>query len=183
MMHVTKVAIGLSTAALLFSCSSAPPVQQPPEWGYERDAISLRFTGDPQLNLFQKRAHSLIVCLYQLRDLNGFSQLSDERDGLSKLLDCGRFDPSVTYAKRLVLQPNQKSAQSLDRAEGAKYLGLVAGYYTLQTESSIRSYPIPLTELKKNSTLPQKPAKLSLDLYLGPRGIRPAENPTPPQPK
>jgi type VI secretion system VasD/TssJ family lipoprotein len=175
--------IGLSTAALLFSCASAPLVQQPPEWGYEKDAISLRFTGDPHLNLFQKQAHSLIVCLYQLKDLNGFSQLSDEKDGLPKLLDCSRFDPSVTYAKRLVIQPNQKNTQSLDRTEGAKYLGCVAGYYTLRKESSIRSYPIPLTDLEKNSRLPQKPAKLSLDLYLGPLGIRPSENPTSPQPK
>ena len=183
MMHVIRVMIGLATAFPLFSCASAPLLQQPPEWGYEKDAISLRFTGDPQLNLFQKQAHSLIVCLYQLRDLNGFSQLSDEKDGLPKLLDCSRFDPSVAYAKRLVIQPNQKSAQALDRAEGAKYLGLVAGYYTLQKESSTRSYPVPLTEPGKNSTLPQKPAKLSLELYLGPLGIRPAENPKSAKPK
>lgn len=170
-MPVVRTLIGVSTASLLFACSSKPLVKQPPEWSYEKDAISLHFASDPKLNLFQAQAHSLIICLYQLRDPNGFSQLIDEKDGLPKLLDCSRFDPSVTYAKRLVVQPNRNVSELLDRTEGAKFVGIVAGYYTLQKESSTRSYAIPVAELGKDSAV-QKPAKLGIDLHLGPQGIR-----------
>lgn len=171
MKNSIMILLFLCTASLLNACTSAPLVKQPPEWSYEKDAIQLRFVSDPELNLYQKRAHSLIICLYHLRDPNGFNQLIDENGGLPKLLECSRFDPSVTYSKRLVMQPNQDLSESMDRTDGAKYVGIVAGYYTLQKDSSVRSYSIPLTETKRGSVLVQKTAKLNLDLYLGPQDI------------
>lgn len=171
MSYVIRIAFFLSVASLFSACSSAPLVKQPPEWGYEKDAIQLHIVSDPQLNLYQKQAHSLIVCLYHLRDPNGFNQLIDEKDGLSRLLECSRFDPSVTYSRRLVIQPNQELNESLDRTDGAKFVGVVAGYYTLQKEGSVKSYPIPITEAKKGSILVQKTAKLNIDIYLGRQDI------------
>lgn len=171
MRAILRTVVCLGVSSLLLACSSAPLVKHPPEWGYEKDAIQLHFIGDPQLNLYQKRAHSLLVCLYHLRDPNGFNQLVDEKDGLTRLLECSRFDPSVTYSRRLVMQPNQEMSESIDRTDGAKYVGIVAGYYTLQKESTVRSYQIPITEVKKGSILIQKTAKLNINLYLGPQDI------------
>jgi type VI secretion system VasD/TssJ family lipoprotein len=176
MINVIRIILCLCAASLLSACSSAPLVKQPPEWGYEKDAIQLHFVSDPQLNLYQKQTHSLIVCLYHLRDPNGFNQLIDEKGGLPKLLECSRFDPSVTYSRRLVVQPNQEVTELLDRTDGAKFIGIAVGYYSLQKESSVRSYPIPITEVKKGSTLVQKTAKLNIDLYLGPQGIKQPKN-------
>lgn len=171
MTTIIRILFSLYAASLLSACSSAPLVKLPPEWGYEKEAIQLHFVSDQQLNLYQKRAHSLIVCLYHLRDPNGFNQLIDEKDGLSKLLECSRFDPSVTYSRRLVMQPNQEINELMDRTDSAKYVGIVAGYYTLHKETSVKSYPIPITEVRKGSTLVQKSAKLSIDLYLGAQDI------------
>ena len=172
MIYGIRILLCLCAALLLCACSSTPIVKQPPEWGYEKDAIQLHFVSDPQLNLYQKQAHSLIVCLYHLRDPNGFNQLIDEKGGLSRLLECNRFDPSVTYSRRLVVQPNQELTELLDRTDGAKFVGIVAGYYSLQKESSVRSYPIPLSEVKRGSTIIQKAAKLNIDLYLAPQEIK-----------
>lgn len=177
MIFLIRIILYIAATSLLFACSSAPLVKQPPEWGYEKGAIQLHFTGDPLLNLFQKQPHSLIVCLYHLRDPNGFNQLADEKGGLQKLLECNRFDPSVTYSRRLVIQPKQELTELLDRTDGAKYVGIVAGYYALQKETSVRSYQIPLTEVKKGSFLVQKTAKLNIELHLGPQGIMPAVKP------
>lgn len=172
MSFLIRTTLCLFAASLLAACASKPLVKQPPEWGYEKDAIQLRLVSDPLLNLYQKKPHSLIVCLYHLRDPNAFKQLVNEKDGLPKLLECSRFDPSVTYSKRLVLQPSQELAESQDRTDGAKYVGIVAGYYTLQKEESARFYPVPVTEAKSGSYLVQKTAKLKIDLYLGPQGMR-----------
>jgi type VI secretion system VasD/TssJ family lipoprotein len=158
-------------AAIFLSCSSKPKIILPPDWAYEKNAISLNFTGDPDLNLYQKRAHSLVVCVYHLKDLNGFNQLTDEKDGLPRLLECGRFDPGVTYSRRLVVQPARALNETLDRTDGAKYVGVVAGYYNLQKENSVRSFPIPVTGKRVKKSLVQKPAKMNLDLYFGPQEI------------
>ena len=151
----------------------APP--PPTEWRYEKDGIRLRLQGDPKLNLFQGESHTLLVCLYNLRDPNAFNQLAEGREGLTKLLECGRFDPSVASSKRLVVQPGQELNEIMDRAEGAKYVALVAGYYSLQKEKAVRLYPVPVLEESKGMVFRTKasfPAILNLDLYLGPQEIQ-----------
>ena len=166
MIKIVLTTLCLYAASLLAACASTPLVKQPPEWGYEKDAILLHLVSAPQLNLYQKQPHSLVICLYHLRDLNGFHQLMNEKDGLAKLLDCNRFDPSVANSKRLVVQPNRELTESLDRPDGAKFLGLVAGFYSLRREDAARTYAIPVTEVTIGSTLVQKTEKLHLDLYL-----------------
>lgn len=136
-----------------------------PQWEHEKDAINIQFKGDPLLNMYQGKPHSLIVCVYHLKDLNGFKQLTDERGGLSRLLECGRFDPGVTYVKRLVVQPNQEFKESMDRTEGAKYVGIVAGYYALHKVHSVRTYEIPVSVFNS-------PKKIDINLYMGTDGIK-----------
>jgi type VI secretion system VasD/TssJ family lipoprotein len=136
-----------------------------PKWEYEKSAIDLCIQSDPHLNLLQEKSHSLMVCVYHLRDLNGFNQMMDEKGGLSKLLECERFDPGVTYAKRIVVQPNQAMNETMDRSEGAKYVGIVAGYYDLEKENAVRTFEIPLSFFKN-------PKRLSIDLALGAKGIK-----------
>lgn len=153
----------LACVVLLSSCSSTP--SRPPEYTYQKEAITITLRADPQLNLYQGSPHTLVLCTYQLKDPNAFNQLTDERDGLPRLLECGRFDGSVAYTKRLVVQPGQVAVEALDRAEGAKYISVVAGYYSLQKASVVRLYQIPVTA--KSST----PGSLAIELHLGPQTI------------
>jgi len=151
------------------------PPPPPVEWRYEKDGIRLHLVSDPKLNFFQGSATTLLVCVYNLKDPNAFNQLVEEREGLTKLLECGRFDPSVTSMKRIVLQPGQEVNENMDRAEGAKYVGLVAGYYSLQKEKAVRLFPVPLLEESKGLVFREKssnPAILNIDLYLGPQAIQ-----------
>lgn len=165
----------LSAITFLCSCAATPEVKPPLEWGYEKGAITVNLKGDPQLNLFQKSPHALVACLYQLRDPNAFNQFRVEADGLTKLLECGRFDPGVATAKRLVIQPGQELNETLDRAEGARYVGFVAGYYRLHKERSVRLYPIPAVEETKgfiSRTKLVKPGQIDIRLLLGPQEIQ-----------
>ena len=153
-----------------------PPVQpmrtEEAEWRYEKEAIRLHLKSDPQLNLYQRSPHTLVLCVYHLRDPNAFNQLLEEKEGLWKLLECGRFDPSVTFSKRVVIQPGQELTELLDRPEGGKYVGLAAGYYLLQKERVVRLFPIPVISEKKGSTIFLKPGRLNIDLYMGPQEIQ-----------
>jgi predicted component of type VI protein secretion system len=120
--------------------------------------------------------HTLVLCLYHLRDPNSFNQLSDDMPGIYKLLECGLFDGSVATAKRIIVHPGQDIDVRLDRAEGAKYLAAVAGYYELQKQRMIRLFEIPtIVETKGffKKTTTSKPGPLKADLVLGPAQIGP----------
>jgi len=169
------MALTRSSMLLLFSllagCSATHRTVVPPNWNFEQGAIELHLASTPQLNLFQKNPHSLLVCLYLLKDTSVFNQVVGEPEGLAKLLQCSPFDHSVTYARRLVLQPSQRLHEQLDRSEGARFVGVVAGYYNLHQETSVRSFAIPLTETDLGSQVLQRPARLAIDLTLGAQQI------------
>jgi type VI secretion system VasD/TssJ family lipoprotein len=109
---------------------------------FRKEALTIQIKADPQLNRFQKNAHTLFLCIYQLKDPNGFNQLAEEKEGLPKLLECSRFDASVANAKQFVLQPGQELNDVRDRAEGARYLGLATGYYGTGREKVTELCPL-----------------------------------------
>lgn len=161
-----------SFVLVLFSC--AAKVLPPPQWSYEKDAIKLGIIADPLLNLDDGTAHTLHVCVYQLKDPNGFNQLANDPDGLYKLLDCGVFDQSVAASKRLIVNPGEKTTLVLDRAENAKYLAIVAGYYGLLKDRITRLVEIPVI-ISEEGVFAKKrkniPGRLDVSVFLGPQQI------------
>lgn len=155
------------------SASSAAATYAGP-YPFERDAVRIHLTADSRLNQFEAAAHPLLLCVYHLRDPNGFNQILDEPDGISKLLDCSRFDPAVTNTKKIFIQPGGEVTERLDRPEGAKYVGIVAGYSTLKKEDSVRLYPIPIVKQRVGWSVLRTtmPGKLDIDLSLGPVSIQ-----------
>ena len=130
---------------LSFSGCAEKPPKKPldPQWTYEKDAVSLRIKADPLLNVIEGEPHTLMLCLYQLRNTSMFEQLSGNEDGIYQLLDCESFDSSVNMAKRLIVHPGQDMTIITDRLAGTKHQGIVAGYFTLQKERMIRVVDIP----------------------------------------
>jgi type VI secretion system VasD/TssJ family lipoprotein len=170
---VITAAILISFLAFL-SCASAPPIL-PTEWRYEKDAVKLTLQADPQLNLYNNMAHTLQLCVYQLKDPNGFNQFTETEEGLYKLLEGSKFDPSVANFKRLNMSPGQSTPFIMDRAEGAKYIGVTAGYATIQKDRITRLISIPEIIVEEGSGFKKqrvsKPQILNLKLRLGPQQI------------
>lgn len=129
---------------LVFSCGGkkAPPPK--PEWLFEKDAITLRMKADQMLNMSEGTAHTLMVCIYQVRDEAMLSQLATNEDGIYQLLDCETFDSSIRNAKRLIIHPGQDLTIVMDRLAGTQKISLVAGYAQLQKERMIRIVDIPV---------------------------------------
>jgi len=158
---------------MIISCASAPVL--PPEWRYEKEGIKITLQADPQLNLYNNMAHTLQLCVYQLKDPNGFNQLTETEDGLYKLLEGGMFDASVANFKRLNMSPGQSMPFTMDRAEGARYIGIAAGYATLQKELITRLIGIPVIVVEEgggfNKQKVSRPEIIHLKLRLGPHQI------------
>ncbi|MGC9325629.1 MAG: type VI secretion system lipoprotein TssJ [Desulfomonilia bacterium] len=166
MRSIKTIVILVGILPLVISCAGATK----PAWEYEENAITLLIESDAQLNLRDGTSHTLSLCVYQLKDPNAFQQLSGDADGLYKLLECGVFDPSVAMAKRLIIHPGQNLKGVLDRAEGAKYVAVIAGYYTVEKDRIARFYKIPV---KKKGLFHKKmvPQHLEIQLKLGAQQI------------
>jgi predicted component of type VI protein secretion system len=153
------------------SCSSKPVATIPPDYVYREAGIRLYLKSDANLNTYDGSPHTLVLCAYQLRDPNTFNQLLEETGGIAKLLECSRFDPSVTHSRRWFVNPEREVTETLDRFEGTKYVSIVAGYYVFRRENAVLFFRIPVSEETKGKTITMKVEKLNIDLYLGPQKI------------
>lgn len=176
-------------AFTLLGCGGGQPAPQNPttvtspaaspaeiKWTYQVNAISLTLGVDKNLNEYNGMSHTLLLCVYQLSDKNKFNEFAGTSTGLNSLLACKSFDPSVTHVQRVFVQPDQNATLSMDRAEGAKFLAVAAGYYDLQGSGATRTWQIPM-ETSETGMLFWKdtwyaPAKLDAMLILGPHEIQ-----------
>ncbi len=155
---VVKIVI-ISITLLVISCAS------PAKYLYEGDAITLHVRSVPDLNLHEGQSQALLLCIYQLSEQDTFNQLSDKDEDLPGLKGCKRFDSSVIESKRFIILPNEDKTETLDRAEGTKLLGIVAGYFGKDKDSAVRLAPVPVGIFIKD------PREMNIDLYLGSQGI------------
>ena len=161
----------------LWQCGGTPPdpLRTQPQWKYAPGSLELRYHADPQLNIYDEQGHTVVLCLYQLSDPNGFLNLAKSREGLLKLLDCKDFDATAVFYQRLIVQPGEDRVLPLDRAEKAAYVAVAAGYYDLNPQRSTRLFQIPVITRDEGiftKDIVRKPGKLLVNLFLGPVGIQ-----------
>jgi len=162
---------------LFTSCTSNRKPAPVPTWSFEQKAIEIHYRADKKLNLYDGKPHTILMCIFQLSNPNVFKELSKSEDGLNRLLQCSRFDESVVDFMRVFVQPGESKSLYLDRAENAKWVGLVAGYYELATDLVAQLYEIPVIIKKKGLIFRKRIAKvgtLSINIFLGPNEIRKA---------
>lgn len=155
----------LSSCATSKKAGSADPALV---WGFEKKAIEISYQADKNLNLYDEKPHTILMCLYQLSDPNVFNELSKSEDGLNKLLTCSRFDESVVGFMQIIVQPGESKSLYLDRAENAKWAGLVAGYYNLSPGLITCLFEVPIVTKRKWLLFKKPiPGNLSINLSLG----------------
>lgn len=154
---------------MLLSCGMIKSVHRPPDAPYVKGGINFHLRGDSRLNVYQQVPHALIVCAYQLKDANAFNQTLEEKEGLSKLLECHRFDGSVNYAKRLIVQPGQDIYEAMEKTDGTHMLGIVAGYYNFDRKKAAKVLALPMSGMP----MFRKPGGIDVALLLTDQEIRP----------
>lgn len=158
------------------SCMSSPA--SPPEWKMEKDGIVLNLKADGRLNEAGGKACTLYFVVYQLINPNGFNQLSQDMPGLSKLLESKIFDSGVASVRSMVVYPGSNTTYRIDRAEGAMYVGIVAGYNIMAKERMTRMFEVPVYVKYQNMFKTSKklvPGKLEINMVLGPQQIEDAK--------
>jgi predicted component of type VI protein secretion system len=140
------------------------------EWPYEKDAILVDLVSDLTLNFYSNQSHTVVLGVFQLADQKAFVDLLAKPDAVMKVLVGGKASPEVVQFDRYVVNPGKKTTLKIDRVQGAKFVGFVAGYYQLKPVQAARLFRIPLnieTSGIVTTTYKAEPAILALRLFLG----------------
>src|SRR5690606_39364417 len=97
------------------------------------------------------RTTQIIIRILHNNHHNTFQGLSTTRDGAIKLLNEGRIDNTIAQFNRLIMQPGEERSASYSRAKGAMYVGIISGYYGLNTDLDVYISPIPVKPAKRGA--------------------------------
>ena len=136
---------------VLSACSSAPTelVVEEEEWVYEVRAINLVIRATADVNSVGGRPHSIAIGVFQMNDPNTFSGLSVTREGAIELLQKGQIDESIVSFQMINIRPGEQRKVSINRAQTAKHIGVIAGYFKLNPNTDTNIFPIPVRALKR----------------------------------
>src|SRR5690606_27911030 len=118
--------------------------------------------------------HTLVLGVFQLEDAKAFVQLLNDAKTLTGMLASGNPSKEILHMDRYVVSPDKRTILDIDRVQGAKFIGIAAGYYDFDPAAASRLFRIPLniqTEGLISTTYKAEPANLALRLYLGRRHI------------
>lgn len=178
MSRVVPWAVALLFLFSTHSCSHKPdPV---PSWGFEPRAIRLSYTADKLLNRVGDKSHTLLLTVHQMSDPNAFNKLARYEGGVRKLLEGRSVDPTITAVQRLYIEPGESKTLVLDRAENTKWIGVAAGYYSLDPGKVTKVFEIPYSVESKGFVSKERVATIPpmhLDLFLGPESVQEKKKP------
>ncbi|KML54614.1 type VI secretion protein [Burkholderia cepacia] len=143
-------------------------------WDYAPDALLLDIDASPRLNEYQNTPHTLLLTIFQTTDAQAFRNLSDDPNHLRATLTAGTAAAGFIQVTRYVVAPGTRVALSIDRAQQARYVGIVAGYYDFDGPRAARLYDVPLKIDKRgwfSHTYRAAPQTFELKLRLGAHSI------------
>jgi type VI secretion system VasD/TssJ family lipoprotein len=150
-MNSLKIITLILLLTLLNACASKPAelTIDESEWVYEIRAINLVVKASSDLNSVRGRPHSLALGIYQMNDPNTFRGLAASQTGAVELLQKGQIDESIVNFQLVSIRPGEQKRVSISRAQTAKYIGVIAGYFKLNPKTDIQIFPIPLRPIKR----------------------------------
>jgi type VI secretion system VasD/TssJ family lipoprotein len=147
----------LLACAVLFglgACASTPTelVVEEEEWVYEVRAINMLVRAASDVNSVSGRPHSIAVGIFQMNDPNTFSSLAVDQtgpEGAFELLQKGKIDESIVNFQLISMRPGEQKKISISRAQTAKYIGVIAGYFQLNPKTDVKIFEIPVRAIKR----------------------------------
>ncbi len=155
----------LTLISSLISCGGKEPKPEP-DWAFKPQSIEIAIHADVMLNEFNESSHALQLVIYQFDTINKFMELAEYKDGLKKMLKAQNFDPSVQAVKKIFVDPGETKKIRLDRAEKARWVGVVAGYFNLIPGRTTNFFEIPYNIEKQGMIFFRKEVAVISDLKI-----------------
>ena len=145
-----RIAFLLGLVVVLCGCASKTILEvDPNDWSYEERAIYVHASAPADLNATSGRPHSIAIGIFQLNDPNTFQGLTETSEGAVQLMNAGRIDDTVAQFTRLIVLPGEERTSVIARAQSAQYVGVISGYYGLNTELDVKIFNIPIKPAKR----------------------------------
>lgn len=144
------------------------------EWSFAPKAVQIEVEADASLNEYAGEPHTLILGVYQVDDSASFYKVATDANLITKSLQSGVAGEGVTHFSRYVVRPGQRAVLSIDRAQRAKFIGVVAGYYQVNSTQNARLFGVPLTITREGfirANYKAEPNALAFRLKLGPAEV------------
>jgi len=173
---VALVAIVLSGCTTI-GINTAPDakIRQKVRWTWEKQAITIHVIPDRNLNLSDKRPHTLIIGIAEISDPNGFLPLLQNPDRAMETLASGKKRSGILTVRRFIISPGTSGDIVLDRMRDAVYMGIIAGYSDYSSKKDIRIRPMAVRVRRSGIIFRSnhfRPARLSVRLILGPKHLK-----------
>lgn len=171
---VVTALIGCTAANALLGGNSRKEAVAEIAWDFAENAVLIELEADARLNGYAGEAHTLVLGVYQMEDSAAFYKLAADPSLMSKALETGKGGDGFVQFVRYIVTPGQRVILSAARAQKAKFVGIVAGYYQMDAASSTRLFEVPLTIASDglvSKTYKAAPATLVLRLNLGAEGV------------
>lgn len=120
------------------------------QWVYESRSIVVRVKAAEQLNLYMGQPHTLTLKVIQLTNPAIVSELRQSPFGLSDLMATKgkELSSSIVREDTLAISPGSDKTLVLDREQGVRYIALIAGYFEMESDKSVRIIPIPAVQAR-----------------------------------
>ncbi|KQQ49874.1 hypothetical protein ASF84_21950 [Pseudomonas sp. Leaf127] len=144
------------------------------KWEYTENAIELSFSADKDLNQYDGQAHNLMVVVTQFDQASAFTGYTGSDQQLSSLLLMNSAPTGMIGLTRVFIEPGQSKQLSLPRLEGARMIGIAAGYAHLDPARSARLYQIGVDVTSSgwfNKVWTARPRPIAIDLLAGPDAL------------
>ena len=177
----TLGAIIALAALVLASCTSVRTetnpdnnVQKKVRWSFEKKSVVLDVSADPDLNLSDKRSHTLVIGILELQDPNAFLPLIQDPDRAMETLAMGKKRAGILAMWRFIIPPGAHQLLTVDRMNHAQFLGVIAGYSQYSAKQDIVLRPLPVT-VKRTGIIFRsnhyRPARTFAAIWLGSRHL------------
>ncbi|NHB95742.1 type VI secretion lipoprotein TssJ [Photorhabdus stackebrandtii] len=111
---------------------------------YASNAIRLKMTADAQLNVFNNIPNSCTILIAQAEKREQLDKLLANPVLLRNLFAGTGATEQILQLDNYVMMPGQSVSLHIDRAEQARYIALIAGYYPAPNNIHIRVLSLPL---------------------------------------
>ncbi len=172
--------LGVSLWALA-SCTSVRTetnpkdnVQNKVHWSFGKHSVILDISADLELNLSDKRPHTLVVGIMEFQDPNAFLALVQDPDRAMETLAAGKKRTGILGMWRFIIPPGAHQLLTIDRLNHSKYLGVIAGYAGYSSRQDIILRPLPVLVERTGIIFRSnhyRPAKTYASIWLGRRHL------------
>lgn len=142
---------------------------------FSAGAITLHVSSDPQLNAWDDISNSCSLLILQSPEKKTLQELMNNPVLIKQFFSSVGKADGILKVDKYTAMPGQELSLHIDRSEGTKYVGIIAGYYPFpgKQHMSLLEIPVEITEDGWwNKTWHASLTHLVKKIYLGKESIK-----------